>query len=151
MKHLSLHGLWQYFDETVCGGEVNNGKPEPDIYKLAAEKLGLEPRECLAFEDSPNGVISAHRAGCVTIMVPDLDEPTKELMKMVDYKIDSLMMCKKCDLKGEVIMSFKKEAYANLAETIIDKFAKRGFEGYYAESSDEAVEIASRFFTPGCT
>lgn len=95
MKHLSLHGLWEYFDETVCGGEVNNGKPEPDIYKLAAEKLGLEPRECLAFEDSPNGVISAHRAGCVTIMVPDLDEPTKELMKMVDYKIDSLMMCKK--------------------------------------------------------
>ncbi len=48
-------------------------------------------------------------------------------------------------------MSFKKEAYANLAETIIDKFAKRGIEGYYVESSDEAVEIASRFFTPGCT
>lgn len=90
MKHLSLHGLWEYFDETVCGGEVANGKPEPDIYELAAAKLGLEPAECLAFEDSPNGVISAHRAGCVTVMVPDLDEPTDELFKMVDYKVGNL-------------------------------------------------------------
>ncbi len=48
-------------------------------------------------------------------------------------------------------MSFKKQAYANLAETLIERFAKRGIEGYYAESGDEAVEIASRFFTPGCT
>lgn len=96
MKHLSLHGLWEYFDETVCGGEASKGKPEPDIYELAAEKLGLEPAECLAFEDSPNGVISAHRAGCVTVMVPDLDEPTQELMKMVDYKAESLRECIGC-------------------------------------------------------
>ena len=89
-KHLSLNGLWEYFDETVCGGEAAKGKPEPDIYELAAGKLGLEPKECLAFEDSPNGVISAHRAGCVTIMVPDLDEPTDELMEMVDYKLERL-------------------------------------------------------------
>ena len=96
MKHLSLHGLWEYFDETVCGGEVANGKPQPDIYEVAARKLGLEPCECMAFEDSPNGVISAHRAGCVTIMVPDLDEPTGELMQMVDYKVHSLRECIGC-------------------------------------------------------
>ncbi len=89
-KHLSLNGLWDYFDETVCGGEVVNGKPEPDIYELAAKKLGFKPEECLAFEDSPNGVTSAYRAGCITVMVPDLDEPTQELMSMVDYKIDGL-------------------------------------------------------------
>ena len=54
---------------------VKKGKPEPDIYLKAASELGLKPEECIAVEDSPNGIISAYRAGCRAVMIPDMDEP----------------------------------------------------------------------------
>ncbi len=49
----------------------------------ACERLGLEPSQCMALEDSPNGVKSASSAGCVTVMVPDLTEPEEEQLKAV--------------------------------------------------------------------
>ena len=61
--------------EIVSGQEVKNGKPAPDIYLYAAEKIGCRAEECFAFEDSENGVRSGYAAGCVTIMIPDLIEP----------------------------------------------------------------------------
>ena len=69
---------------------VKKGKPEPDIYLLAAEKLGLQPDECIALEDSPSGITSAFRAGCHTIMIPDQDQPTDELRNMLYAKADRL-------------------------------------------------------------
>ncbi|HBI52014.1 MAG TPA: HAD family hydrolase, partial [Ruminococcaceae bacterium] len=54
-------------------------KPKPDIYLFTAEKLGLAANECIAVEDSPNGVMSAHSAGCYTVMVPDLTQPDEKL------------------------------------------------------------------------
>ncbi len=89
-KHLSFCGMWELFNESVCGGEAANGKPMPDIYELAAKKLGLNPSECLAFEDSPNGIKSAVAAECLTIAVPDLDMPTKEELGGVFYVIEDL-------------------------------------------------------------
>ncbi|MEE1218701.1 MAG: HAD family phosphatase [Ruminococcus sp.] len=79
-KYLTSLGLYKYFDKIVCASMVSKGKPEPDIYLKAAEDLCLNPEECLALEDSQNGIISASSAGCKTVMVPDLDEPTKEIM-----------------------------------------------------------------------
>ncbi len=61
--YLNRINALDYFDEIVCGDMVKNGKPEPDIYLTAAEALGLRPNECAALEDSPNGIISAKRAG----------------------------------------------------------------------------------------
>ena len=61
---------------------VESGKPKPDIYLYAAQQLGLPANECLALEDSPNGVRSASSAGCVTVMVPDLTQPDEELEKL---------------------------------------------------------------------
>lgn len=81
--YLTSIGKWEYFDAIVCGPMVQNGKPEPDIYLKAARELNLPPKVCVALEDSPNGILAAYRAGCVPIMVPDLDEPdgeTKELL-----------------------------------------------------------------------
>lgn len=78
-KYLERVSLLKYFDEIVSARMVKRGKPEPDVYLYAAEKLGLAPEMCLALEDSPNGVRSASAAGCKTVMVPDLDEPSKEL------------------------------------------------------------------------
>jgi hypothetical protein len=52
---------------------------------LSAKKLGLEPVDCVAFEDSINGIKSAHAAGMTTVMVPDLSEPTDEIKPMIDF------------------------------------------------------------------
>ena len=73
---------------------VEWGKPKPDIYIYAAKQLGLEPQECIAVEDSPNGIISASDAGCLTVMVPDLTPPEKELLPRLYACCDSLLSIK---------------------------------------------------------
>lgn len=78
--YLTRVGIFERFDRIVCATMVERGKPSPDIYLYAAEQLGLEPRECMALEDSPNGVKSAASAGCRTVMIPDLTEPGEELL-----------------------------------------------------------------------
>ncbi len=83
-------GLWQYFDEFQSSAYIKNGKPAPDVYLATAELLGFSPSECMAFEDSPNGVRSASSAGCITVMVPDLSEPDEELMGLIYAKAESL-------------------------------------------------------------
>jgi HAD superfamily hydrolase (TIGR01509 family) len=62
----------EHFDATVSGDDVEQTKPSPDPYLLAAELLGVDVRSCVAFEDSPPGSASAHAAGCVTVAVPSL-------------------------------------------------------------------------------
>lgn len=78
---LKLTGLDIYFDELVCGDMVSHSKPAPDIYLLAAKKLGLDVNECLGFEDSPNGVNAIAAAGMKAVMIPDLSEPDDEIKK----------------------------------------------------------------------
>lgn len=90
--YLRRAGAIEYFDEIICGDMVKNGKPEPDIYLTAVEKLGLEPKECAAFEDSPNGIKAAYRAGCRTIMIPDLTQPDDEIKPMLSAVYESLDM-----------------------------------------------------------
>ena len=72
-------GLRDEFDEIISAHEAKRGKPYPDPYLFACERVGFAPEECIAVEDSPNGCISAIDAGCKTIMVPDLTEPDDEL------------------------------------------------------------------------
>ena len=78
------------FDATVCGREVKNGKPAPDVFLKAAELLGVEPGECLVIEDSYNGIRAANAAGCQIVMVPDMDEPTEETKAVCAQTVDSL-------------------------------------------------------------
>jgi beta-phosphoglucomutase-like phosphatase (HAD superfamily) len=78
-RHLTAQNLVGRFQEIVGHGDYENGKPAPDPFLTAAERLGVEPRLCLALEDSHNGVRSASSAGMMTIMVPDLLEPTEEI------------------------------------------------------------------------
>lgn len=89
-KYLRLTELEGYFDRLISAVQVKEGKPAPDIYTYACERLGLAPAECLAVEDSPNGVLSAYRAGCKTVMVPDQTEPDEELKKYLYARVDSL-------------------------------------------------------------
>lgn len=74
-QNLQMTGIRDYFMEIVSGSEVENGKPAPDIFLCAAERLGCRPEECFVFEDSENGVRAGYAAGCATIMIPDLIEP----------------------------------------------------------------------------
>jgi HAD superfamily hydrolase (TIGR01509 family) len=76
---LELAGLSKYFDNLTCGCEVIHGKPDPEIYLLAAERLDVQPEHCLAFEDSNNGVRSAVAAHMTTFQIPDLVEPCEEV------------------------------------------------------------------------
>ena len=71
-----------HFFKAVAGGdEVKHGKPDPAVYLLAAERLNKLPTECLAFEDSENGVRAARAAGIAVVTVPDLKAPTSEIIE----------------------------------------------------------------------
>lgn len=89
-KYLGLIGALDYFDAVICGDMVANGKPEPDIYLKAAAELELDPGDCAAFEDSPNGLRAAYAAGCKAIMIPDLSQPDEELMPILSGVYESL-------------------------------------------------------------
>ena len=89
--HLTRLGLFDHFDKIICADMVKEGKPSPDIYSYACQQLGLEPQRCLAVEDSPNGVTSAHLAGCKVVMVPDLTQPDEELSKKLYACVPSLV------------------------------------------------------------
>ena len=75
-KHLTLAGIRSRFDTILTRNDVTHSKPSPDLYLLAAERLGVRPQVCVAIEDSNHGVTAAHAAGAITIMVPDMVPPT---------------------------------------------------------------------------
>ena len=89
-RRLELTGFRVYFQTTVTGDEVTRGKPDPQIYLLACQKLGVDPSRCLAVEDSRNGILSAHTAGMAVAMVPDMIPPTPELEALLWGKFQSL-------------------------------------------------------------
>lgn len=89
-QRLNQVELVDYFDRIISAAQVERGKPSPDVYLYACESLGVKPQECMAVEDSPNGVMSAYRAGCSVVMVPDQTEPDEELMKCLYARVDTL-------------------------------------------------------------
>ena len=89
-KHLAAVNLKHRFQKLCSAHSIPNGKPAPDIYLLGAKELDLKPEECLALEDSPTGILSAYRAGCLPVMIPDLDQPSEETQANLFAKADSL-------------------------------------------------------------
>lgn len=77
--NLRAAGLLELFDEVVSGQEVERNKPAPDVFLLAAERIGCAPEDCYVFEDSVNGIRAALAAGCVPVMIPDLSPPPEDL------------------------------------------------------------------------
>lgn len=101
MSNLKRAGITEYFEKVITGDMVEHSKPQPDIYLRACEALGVAPQDAAAVEDSPNGIRSAAAAGMVTVMVPDMVEPTPELEKLYDLKFDSLLGLKEYLKKGQ--------------------------------------------------
>src|SRR5437762_9366811 len=89
-RHLTAHNLMGRFQEVVGQGDYERGKPAPDPFLKAAAQLGMEPHLCLALEDSHNGVRSASSAGMMTVMVPDLLEPTDEIRGLCTFVVRDL-------------------------------------------------------------
>ena len=78
-RHFRPIGLLERFDAVIAAGDYAHGKPHPDPFLAAATRLGVAGADCLALEDSHNGVRAAHTAGMMTIMVPDLLPATEEM------------------------------------------------------------------------
>ena len=89
-EYMQMHGLSGYFAALCSGRDTPRSKPEPDIYLHGAAAIGVDPRFCLGLEDSPAGLLSAHRAGCLSVMIPDLDQPTGEMRPYIYAVADSL-------------------------------------------------------------
>lgn len=82
--------LHQYFDDYICGNEVENGKPNPEIFIKACEKLGVEPNEAIVLEDSEMGILAAYGAHIPVICVPDMKYPEDSYKDMTFKVVDSL-------------------------------------------------------------
>ncbi len=80
--NLEAGGVIDGFDAITTGDEVVHGKPAPDIFELAARKLGLDPRACVVFEDAFSGIRGANAAGCGAVLIPDQSEPTPEIRRI---------------------------------------------------------------------
>jgi HAD superfamily hydrolase (TIGR01509 family) len=78
-QSLGPHSLVDRFDALITRDVQTRGKPHPEPFLKAAEALGVAPADCLALEDSHNGVRSASSAGMMTVMVPDMLDPTEEM------------------------------------------------------------------------
>ena len=89
-SNLKLAGMREYFDAVVSGKEVKHGKPAPDIFLLAAERIHCTPEICYVFEDSENGIRAGKAAGGIAIMIPDVLAPSEEIKKFVDGIYGSL-------------------------------------------------------------
>jgi HAD superfamily hydrolase (TIGR01509 family) len=71
-----------HFDTIICGDEVANGKPAPDIFLLVAKRLQVPPKKCIVLEDSEPGIYAASYAQMIPILIPDIKKPSDELLNM---------------------------------------------------------------------
>ncbi len=90
LRVIELAGVYDYFDSFVCGDDVTKGKPDPEVFLTAADKIGSDPESCIAFEDSINGIKSAYAANMITVMVPDYLQPNDEIKPMISCLCKSL-------------------------------------------------------------
>ena len=90
-RNMEVTGIGKYMDHIITGDMVENGKPAPDIFLLAAEKMCACPKDCAVIEDSYNGLRAAYAAGMQAIMVIDGQEPNEETHKLTVAECDDLL------------------------------------------------------------
>lgn len=91
LQKLESTGLLPHFDDVITGNEVQHSKPAPDIYLLAAQRLGVAPSHCIVLEDSVPGVRAALAAGMTPIQVPDLVMPDEGVRALGHRIVESLV------------------------------------------------------------
>ncbi len=92
MEHLARTDMVKYFDEgaIITGDMVTSGKPAPDIFRLAAERLGVDPADCIGVEDSNNGIRAIHAAGMQPVMIPDTVPPAEDVKTLAWKMLENL-------------------------------------------------------------
>lgn len=93
-QELKQAGLYECFSVVMGGDQLKRSKPEPDIYLMTCEKMGVRPANAYAIEDSYNGIRSAYSAGMKPIMVPDMLPPTEEMREKSVIILDDLLQVK---------------------------------------------------------
>lgn len=89
-NNLEKTNLRHYIDVIASGAEVHNGKPAPDVFLLAANRLGVKQEECLVLEDSKFGIQAGYAAGMKAIMIPDSIQPDEETRKIAYAVVENL-------------------------------------------------------------
>ena len=89
-NNLEKTKLEKYIDEIASGAEVENGKPAPDVFLLAAERLGVDAKDCLILEDSKAGIKAGKASGAMVFMVPDMYTVDKECEDTADRILTNL-------------------------------------------------------------
>ncbi len=79
------------FKTIVSGENFINGKPNPEIFLKTCELLNVEPKDTIVIEDSNNGIKAAFSAGCIPILIPDVDKIKEEVKSMAKYQLNSLL------------------------------------------------------------
>lgn len=87
---LGMSDILKYYDDSICGDEVTHGKPNPEVFLRACEKLGVEPSQALVLEDSEAGIQAAHSAHIPVICIPDMKYPEPEYAQMTTEIFNSL-------------------------------------------------------------
>lgn len=98
-EELREAGLYEYFQVVVGGDQLKRSKPEPDIYLMACEKMGVSPESAYAVEDSHNGIRAAYSAGMMPVMVPDLLPATEEMYEKSIAVFDDLLQVREFFMK----------------------------------------------------
>lgn len=90
---LKRKGIYEYFNVILTGDECGKGKPEPDVYINTANELGVNPSNCLVFEDLPAGIIAGNRAGMETVAIADdySEYQTDKKKELANYYIKDYM------------------------------------------------------------
>lgn len=87
---LTDNGILNYFDDVICGNEVEHGKPAPDVFLNACQKLNVQPSEALVLEDSEAGIQAAHNAHISVICIPDMKYPDENYANKTTCILNSL-------------------------------------------------------------
>lgn len=90
MNVLEQHGLVDFFAASAFAEDISRGKPDPEVFLLAAARLGIDPSECLVLEDSTMGIEAAANAGMRVICIPDMQAPDEEHRAMATAVLDGL-------------------------------------------------------------
>ena len=90
LNYLELGGVKIRFDHIVCGSDVRESKPHPEIFEIAARYLHISPQQCIVLEDSKMGIKAAKAAGMYSIFIPDLVEMDEEIQKDASTTLENL-------------------------------------------------------------
>lgn len=139
----TLHniGAWDYLSAVVYGDQVEHGKPEPDIFLMAAEKIGLAPEECVVIEDSINGIKAGYAAGMKVIHIPDtieIEDSVRELTSVVCHSLGDVPAIVDCWKEGRQVdvSDYAKKAVMNLVHA--DRVKVKNTFAAYTDKYDSA-------------